>query len=72
MRSTLIVDNPRVKVNLWHLDRMRHRAVKVKALVEVLLALLAVGNVGPIHVLQVNPVPAGRELDVNFQLCEID
>ena len=45
-------------------------AVKVKAFVEnIPVALLAVCHVVAVDVLNVHPVPTGRELDVDFQLC---
>ena len=71
MCSTLIVDNSCVKVNLRHLDRMRGRAVKVKAFVDVLGAFLAVSNMSPVHVLKVDTIPATGELDVDFQFCNM-
>ena len=71
MRTALIVENPDVEVELRHADRVRSRTVEVEALV----VLLPVALVGVHHVLhtvlglEVDPIPACWELDVDFQLC---
>ena len=70
MRSPFIVEHPHVQVDLGHPDRMRLRAVKVEAFVGVPVALIAVRHVVAVDVLNVDPVPTCRELDVDFKLCE--
>ena len=70
MCSPFIVEHPHIQVDLGHPDRMGLWAVKVEAFVEdVSVALLAVCHVVAVDVLNVDPVPTGRELDVDFQLC---
>ena len=70
MSSPFVVEHPHVQVDLRHPDRVGLWAVEVKAFVEdVPVALLAVRHVVPVDVLNVDAVPAGRELDVDFQLC---
>ena len=70
MCSPFIVEHPHIKVDLGHPDRMGLWAVKVEAFVEdVPVTLLAVRHVVAVDVLNVDPVPTGRELDVDFQLC---
>ena len=57
-------------MDLWHLDRMGRGTVKVEALVVFFpVALVTVHHMlHPALGLQVDSVPAGGELDVNFQL----
>ena len=68
--TALIVENPDVEVELRHADRVRSRTVEVEALV----VLLPVALVGVHHVLhtvlglEVDPIPACRELDVDLKL----
>ena len=70
MRSSLVAEYADIEVDLRHLDRVRGRAVKFEAfIVFVSVALHAVGHVVPGLGLHVGAVPAGRELDVDFQLC---
>ena len=70
MSTALIVENPDVEVELRHADRVRSRTVEVEALV----VLLPVALVGVHHVLhtvlglQVDPIPACWELDVDLKL----
>ena len=70
VRTALIVENPDVKVELRHADRVRSRTVEVEALV----VLFPVALVGVHHVLhtvlglEVDPVPACWELDVDLKL----
>ena len=69
MGSSLIFFNPVVPVDLWHLHRVRVRAAKLEALVMLVHVALTVHNMLlPVLRLQVDPVPAGGELDVYFQL----
>ena len=57
-------------MDLWHLHRVRVRAPKLKALVVLVHIALAVHHVLlTILRLQVDPVPAGGELDVDLELC---
>ena len=70
MGSSLIFFNPVVPVDLWHLHWMRVRAPKLEALVVLVHIALAVHHVLlTILRLQVDPVPAGGELDVDLKLC---
>ena len=70
MRPPFIVEHPHIQVDFRHPDRMGLWAVKVEAFVEnIPVALLAVCHVVAVDVLNVHPVPTGRELDVDFQLC---
>ena len=68
--TALIVENPDVEVELRHADRVRSRTVEVEALV----VLLPVALVGVDHVLhtvlglEVDPIPACWELDVDLKL----
>ena len=71
VRSSLVAEYADIEVNLWHLDWVRGRAVKVEAfIVFVSVALHAVGHVVPGLGLHVGAVPASRELDVDLQLWE--
>ena len=70
VRTALIVENPDVEVELRHADRVRSRTVEVEALV----VLFPVALVGVHHVLhtvlglEVDPIPACWELDVDLKL----
>ena len=70
VRTALIVENPDVEVELRHADRVRSRTVEVEALVVLLpVALVRVNNV--LHTvlgLEVDPIPACWELDVDLKL----
>ena len=69
MGSSLIFFNPVVPVDLGHPHRVRVGTGKLKALVVLVHIALTVHNMLlPILRLQVDPVPAGGELDVYFQL----
>ena len=70
MSAPLIVEYSHIQVELGHLDRMGGWTVKVKALVVFFpIALVTVHHMlHPVLGLQVDSVPAGGELDVNFQL----
>ena len=70
MSAPLIVKHPHIQVELGHLDRMGGWTVKVKALVVFLaVALVRVHHMlHPVLGFQVDSVPAGWELDVDFQL----
>ena len=71
MRPSLIFQNPVVPVDLGHLHRMRVRAGKFKALIMLVhVTVLAVHHVLlSVFSLEVDPVPAGGELDVYLKLC---
>ena len=72
MRSSLVAQDPDIKMDLRHLDWVRGRAVKVEAfIVFVSVALHAVGHVVAGLGLHVGAVPAGGELDVDLQLCKV-
>ena len=70
MSAPLIVEYSHIQVELRHLDRMGGWTVKVKALVVFFpVALVTVHHMLlPVLGLQVDSVPAGGELDVDFQL----
>ena len=69
MSSSLISKNPHIQVNLWHLDRMSGRTVKVKALVVFFsITLISIDNVLlAIFGFKVDAVPTGRKFDVQFK-----
>ena len=73
MCPTLVLKNPNIEVNLRELDRMRCWTIKLKALIMLLpITLCAVNHV--IHStlgLKILPIPAGGELDIYFQLCNV-
>ena len=67
---SLVLQDPHIQVNLWQSDRVGRGTLEVKALVTlVLIALLTEHHVLALHVLHVDPVPAGWELDIELQLC---
>ena len=70
MWSSLILKDPVIPVDLWHLYWVRVRAGSFKALVGLVhVAVVAVDDVLlPVLGLKVDPVPAGRELDVYLKL----
>ena len=72
MGTTLIAEHSDVEVQLWKLDWMGGWTVGVKALVGVTAAFWAVDHVVTSDRLKVDPVPTCRELDVDFQLCNIE
>ena len=70
VRAALVLEDPDVEVDLGQLDGVRAWAVEVEALV----VLLPVALVGVHHVLhtvlglEVDPIPACWELDVDLKL----
>ena len=69
MRSSLVVEDADIEVDLRHLDRVRGRAVEVEAFIVLLsIALVSINHVfRPVLGLGVDAVPASGELDVDFQ-----
>ena len=73
MRSALVFKYPNVQVNLRQLHGVRVGAVKVEAFVVFLpVALIGINHVfDPVLGFGVDAVPAGGELDVDFQFCSM-
>ena len=73
MRSTFVFKYPNVQVNLWQLHGVRVGAVEVEAFIVLLpIALVGINHVlDPALGLGVDAIPAGGELDVDFQFCNI-